>query len=179
MLPPHLPHTWPSALPLACSTPGQRQLAPIQCFQVSRADLPAGCQWSSASASVEEWEMGRGGGMDPHCCITPWAMLLLVVAHLQARSHFVAADCAEVVPARLRTFIYAFDRSFEMAVAACAAPVVAKLAESYFGFDVSAAIWTLTYQLDQNAIVPSFCPVTKSRDSTCIWLCVSCFFSGR
>ncbi len=43
---------------------------------------------------------------------------------------------AEVVPARLRTFIYAFDRSFEMAIAACAAPVVAKLAESIFGFDV-------------------------------------------
>ncbi len=43
---------------------------------------------------------------------------------------------AEIVPARLRTFIYAFDRSFEMAVAACAAPVVGKLAESAFGFEV-------------------------------------------
>lgn len=43
---------------------------------------------------------------------------------------------AEIVPARLRTFIYAFDRSFEMAVAACAAPVVGKLAESVFGFTV-------------------------------------------
>ena len=43
---------------------------------------------------------------------------------------------AEIVPARLRTFIYAFDRSFEMAVAACAAPVVGKLAESVFGFEV-------------------------------------------
>ena len=43
---------------------------------------------------------------------------------------------AEIVPTRLRTFIYAFDRSFEMAVAACAAPVVGKLAESVFGFDV-------------------------------------------
>jgi hypothetical protein len=43
---------------------------------------------------------------------------------------------AEIVPARLRTFIYAFDRSFEMAVAACAAPVVGKLAESAFGFQV-------------------------------------------
>ncbi|CAL5221386.1 g3569 [Coccomyxa viridis] len=45
---------------------------------------------------------------------------------------------SEVVPARLRTFIYAFDRSFEMAIAACAAPVVAKLAESIFGFDGTA-----------------------------------------
>ena len=36
--------------------------------------------------------------------------------------------------------IYAFDRSFEMAIAACAAPVVAKLAESIFGFDVSASL---------------------------------------
>ncbi|CAL8468475.1 g8015 [Coccomyxa elongata] len=46
---------------------------------------------------------------------------------------------AEIVPARLRTFIYAFDRSFEMAVAACAAPVVGKLAESAFGFEGTAA----------------------------------------
>ena len=61
----------------------------------------------------------------------------------------MAADCAEVVPARLRTFIYAFDRSFEMAVAACAAPIVAKLAEFYFGFDVSIAICKLTNQLDK------------------------------
>lgn len=44
---------------------------------------------------------------------------------------------AEIVPARLRTFIYAFDRSFEMAVAACAAPVVARMAEGIFGFRVS------------------------------------------
>ena len=43
---------------------------------------------------------------------------------------------AEIVPARLRTFVYAFDRSFEMAVAACAAPVVARMAESLFGFQV-------------------------------------------
>ena len=46
---------------------------------------------------------------------------------------------AEIVPARLRTFIYAFDRSFEMAVAACAAPIVGKMAESVFGFEVQPA----------------------------------------
>ncbi len=63
----------------------------------------------------------------------------MVKKAVQSHAHAFVPACAEVVPARLRTFIYAFDRSFEMAVAACAAPVVAKLAESYFGFDVSPA----------------------------------------
>eukprot|EP00879_Flechtneria_rotunda_P007571 GHRR01007942.1.p1 GENE.GHRR01007942.1~~GHRR01007942.1.p1 ORF type:complete len:451 (+),score=151.73 GHRR01007942.1:1591-2943(+) len=41
---------------------------------------------------------------------------------------------AEIVPDELRSTIYAFDRSFENSIAACAAPVVGLLAEHVFGF---------------------------------------------
>ena len=34
---------------------------------------------------------------------------------------------ADIVPEQLRSTVYAFDRSFEGAVAACAAPLVGKL----------------------------------------------------
>ncbi|KAK9845923.1 hypothetical protein WJX81_006083 [Elliptochloris bilobata] len=44
---------------------------------------------------------------------------------------------AEIVPERLRTFIYSFDRSFEMAIAATSAPLVGLLAER-LGFDGTA-----------------------------------------
>jgi MFS family permease len=41
---------------------------------------------------------------------------------------------AEVVPVELRSTVYAFDRSFENAIASCAAPVVGLLAERVFKF---------------------------------------------
>lgn len=44
---------------------------------------------------------------------------------------------AEIVPPHLRTVIYAFDRSFESAVAASAAPLVGLLAEKAFGWQAS------------------------------------------
>ena len=44
---------------------------------------------------------------------------------------------AEIVPPHLRNMIYAFDRCFEGAIAACAAPLVGVLAEAVFGFKVS------------------------------------------
>lgn len=44
---------------------------------------------------------------------------------------------AEIVPPHLRNMIYAFDRCFEGAIAACAAPLVGLLAERMFGFTVS------------------------------------------
>ncbi|WIA28672.1 hypothetical protein OEZ86_011208 [Tetradesmus obliquus] len=44
---------------------------------------------------------------------------------------------AEIVPDELRSTIYAFDRSFENSIAACAAPVVGLLAERAFGFSGS------------------------------------------
>ena len=43
---------------------------------------------------------------------------------------------AQIVPPDLRNLVYAFDRSFEMAIAALAAPVVGILAEHVFGFAV-------------------------------------------
>ena len=43
---------------------------------------------------------------------------------------------AEIVPPHLRNMIYAFDRCFEGAIAACAAPLVGLLAEKVFGFKV-------------------------------------------
>ncbi|EFN51219.1 hypothetical protein CHLNCDRAFT_141208 [Chlorella variabilis] len=41
---------------------------------------------------------------------------------------------AEIVPAAQRNLIYAFDRCFEGAMAACSAPLVGMLAEDWFGF---------------------------------------------
>lgn len=46
---------------------------------------------------------------------------------------------AEIVPPHLRNMIYSFDRSFEMALAACASPLVGFLAERVFGFHGAAA----------------------------------------
>ncbi|KAK9841289.1 hypothetical protein WJX74_003225 [Apatococcus lobatus] len=46
---------------------------------------------------------------------------------------------AEIVPARLRNMVYAFDRCFEGAIAALAAPLVGYLAEHGFGFKGDAA----------------------------------------
>ncbi|DBA71660.1 TPA: hypothetical protein ACH3X2_001115 [Trebouxia sp. C0005] len=46
---------------------------------------------------------------------------------------------AEIVPPHLRNMIYSFDRSFEMALAACASPLVGFLAEKVFGFKGAAA----------------------------------------
>ena len=40
------------------------------------------------------------------------------------------------MPPDLRNLVYAFDRSFEMAIAALAAPLVGLLAEHVFGFSV-------------------------------------------
>ncbi|CAL8464837.1 g4372 [Coccomyxa elongata] len=45
---------------------------------------------------------------------------------------------AEIVPAHMRNMVYAFDRCFEGALAACAAPLVGKLAEKMFGFSGAA-----------------------------------------
>jgi hypothetical protein len=41
---------------------------------------------------------------------------------------------AEIVPPAQRNLIYAFDRCFEGAMAACSAPLVGLLAEDWFGF---------------------------------------------
>ena len=45
---------------------------------------------------------------------------------------------AEIVPENQRTLVYAFDRCFETALAACTAPLVGLFAEKVFGFDGAA-----------------------------------------
>lgn len=47
---------------------------------------------------------------------------------------------AEIVPASKRSLIYAFDRCFEGALAACAAPLVGAVAERVFGYDAARAV---------------------------------------
>ncbi|KAL0055016.1 hypothetical protein WJX82_005813 [Trebouxia sp. C0006] len=46
---------------------------------------------------------------------------------------------ADIVPPHMRNLVFAFDRCFEGAVAACAAPLVGMLAEKRFGFKGTAA----------------------------------------
>lgn len=46
---------------------------------------------------------------------------------------------ADIVPAHMRNLAFAFDRCFEGAIAACAAPLVGMLAEKRFGFKGTAA----------------------------------------
>jgi hypothetical protein len=45
---------------------------------------------------------------------------------------------AEIVPEKQRTLVYAFDRCFETALAACTAPLVGLVGERVFGFDGAA-----------------------------------------
>jgi MFS family permease len=45
---------------------------------------------------------------------------------------------AEIVPENQRTLVYAFDRCFETALAACTAPLVGLVGEKVFGFDGAA-----------------------------------------
>lgn len=54
--------------------------------------------------------------------------------------HCLLFRFAEIVPAEHRNLVYAFDRCFEGAVAAFAAPLVGVLAEKWFGFTGSSAV---------------------------------------
>ena len=70
--------------------------------------------------------------------IITYALLLLCMGLLIS---WAAPACnnpifSEIVPPHLRTVIYAFDRSFESAIAASAAPLVGIMAESMFGWKV-------------------------------------------
>lgn len=40
----------------------------------------------------------------------------------------------QIVPEDLRSLVYAFDRSLESSLAACAAPAVGLIAERFYGF---------------------------------------------
>ncbi len=66
-----------------------------------------------------------------------WALVTMGVLKTWAAPACNNPVFAEIVPPHLRNMIYAFDRCFEGAIAACAAPLVGMLAEKMFGFTVS------------------------------------------
>jgi hypothetical protein len=68
--------------------------------------------------------------------VATYGLLLVTMGTLKV---WAAPACnnpifAEIVPPHMRNMIYAFDRCFEGAIAACAAPLVGVLAEHMFGF---------------------------------------------
>ena len=66
-----------------------------------------------------------------------WALVTLGLVKTWSAPGCNIPIFAEIVPPLLRNLIYAFDRCFEGAIAACAAPLVGVLAEKMFGFTVS------------------------------------------
>lgn len=73
-----------------------------------------------------------------------FALYCAVIVAFGVLTPWCGAGCnspifAEIVPATKRSLIYAFDRCFEGALAACAAPVVGAIAERVFGYDTRRA----------------------------------------
>ena len=74
------------------------------------------------------------------------------------------------MPERLRTFIYSFDRSFEMAIAATSAPLVGLLAER-LGFDVRTTppwVYAEWVYVEDMLSVEGWAPSVRQRN--CLWL---------
>ena len=108
---------WPQATCLLLiSQAHQRVPSPPQ-----HSPCEAGCQTCSPAA----FAVCLGG---PSCLLT----LVNCAPGCCSRS----LSHAQIVPPDLRNLVYAFDRSFEMAIAALAAPLVGILAEHVFGFAV-------------------------------------------
>jgi MFS family permease len=96
---------------------------------------------AAAAAAAAGAGDGSGGLVPPPVAITapsPWpygcCLLLLGLLCSWCGAGVNSPIFAELVPDDLRSTIYAFDRSFENALAACAAPVVGFIAERRFGF---------------------------------------------
>lgn len=68
--------------------------------------------------------------------VAMYAVTMVVCGLLKSWAAPAFNNCAfaEIVPSHLRTLVYSFDRCFEGAIAACAAPLVGLLAEKIFGF---------------------------------------------
>lgn len=77
------------------------------------------------------WRVGAACA-ELHCTTTPAATLIALSP--------AAPTSPEVVPPRLRPLTYAFDRGFEGAVGATAAPLVGVLARDAFGFIGAASV---------------------------------------
>lgn len=68
------------------------------------------------------------------------SFFLLVNPHSRLPSIISPSSFAEIVPASKRNLVYAFDRCFEGAVAAFAAPLVGVLAEKWYGFSGTSTV---------------------------------------
>ncbi|CAL8466343.1 g5879 [Coccomyxa elongata] len=78
----------------------------------------------------------RTGSPDTDALAPLYAIVMLVFGLLISWCGSAnSAMFAEIVPEQLRSVVYAFDRSFEGAIAACAAPLVGMIAERVFGFE--------------------------------------------
>ncbi|KAK9902677.1 hypothetical protein WJX75_002341 [Coccomyxa subellipsoidea] len=78
----------------------------------------------------------RGGGNAIDALAPLYAAVMLIFGLLISWCGSAnSAMFAEIVPEQLRSVVYAFDRSFEGAIAACAAPLVGMIAERVFGFE--------------------------------------------
>ena len=87
---------------------------------------------------------------------------------------------AEVVPPEQRALIYAFDRCFEGALAACAAPAVGIIAERAFGFDAAAAHAASTSQDALAAADRANATALGNSLLWCLcapWLCCAAFYT--
>lgn len=69
---------------------------------------------------------------------------------------------SEIVPPHMRNLIYAFDRSFEGAIAASGAPLVGILAEKAFGFSVRAPVAEVVFCLPKG--------LAMACREPCLWL---------
>ncbi|KAL6782703.1 hypothetical protein ACKKBG_A07800 [Auxenochlorella protothecoides x Auxenochlorella symbiontica] len=100
-------------------------------------------QFSVAVGIPFAWVIFRELPMDGS---TPTFVLHLIVILLFAMLTAWPGPCcnnpvfAEIVPAAQRNLVYAFDRCFEGAVAAFAAPLVGLLAEKWYGFSGASTV---------------------------------------
>mmetsp|Transcript_21506 Transcript_21506/g.51310 ORF Transcript_21506/g.51310 Transcript_21506/m.51310 type:complete len:506 (+) Transcript_21506:414-1931(+) len=69
-----------------------------------------------------------------------YAKYMTVVIVMGLTVSWCAAACigpvfSEIVPEHIRSMIYAYDRCMEVAIAACATPVVGLIAENFYGYE--------------------------------------------
>lgn len=79
-----------------------------------------------------------------------------------------SAIFAEIVPDNLRSVIYAFDRSFEGAVAACGMPLVGQ--SSAIACHTVSCHWIQAAGREISCLHPSSCPSAARPNGGCAWL---------
>ena len=93
------------------------------------------------SSNANEGPVCRLQGLPYNGAPATVALYALVLLLMGMSISWAAPACnnpifSEIVPTHMRNMIYAFDRSFEGAIAACGAPLVGILAERVFHFKV-------------------------------------------